>query len=57
MVATIERMIGLIAAGKTDNDGFYSTITGATKVDDFTVDITTAEPDGVLPARMYWLRW
>lgn len=56
VVATIERMIGLIAAGKTDNDGFYSTITGATKVDDFTVDITTAEPDGVLPARMYWLK-
>jgi peptide/nickel transport system substrate-binding protein len=56
VVATIQRMIGLIAAKKTDNDGFYSTITGATKVDDYTVDITTAEPDGVLPARMYWLK-
>jgi peptide/nickel transport system substrate-binding protein len=49
-------MIGLIEAGSTDNDGFYSTITGATKVDDFTVDITTSGPDGVLPARMYWLK-
>jgi peptide/nickel transport system substrate-binding protein len=56
VVATIERMIGLIEAGATDNDGFYSTITGATKVDDFTVDITTDGPDGVLPARMYWLK-
>ncbi len=56
VVATVERMIGLIEAGATDNDGFYSTITGATKVDDFTVDITTEGPDGVLPARMYWLK-
>jgi peptide/nickel transport system substrate-binding protein len=56
VVATIERMIGLIEAGATDNDGFYSTITGATKVDDHTVDITTSGPDGVLPARMYWLK-
>jgi ABC-type transport system substrate-binding protein len=56
VVATIERMIGLIEAGSTDNDGFYSTITGATKVDDYTVDITTSGPDGVLPARMYWLK-
>jgi len=56
VVATIERMIKLIADKKTDNDGFYSTITGATKVDDHTVDITTSGPDGVLPARMYWLK-
>ncbi|MEO6156752.1 MAG: ABC transporter substrate-binding protein, partial [Ilumatobacteraceae bacterium] len=41
---------------KTDNDGFYSSITGAKKVDDLTVRITTAKPDGVLPARMYWLK-
>jgi peptide/nickel transport system substrate-binding protein len=56
VVATVERMIGLIEAGATDNDGFYSTLTGATAVDDSTVQITTAEPDGVLPARMYWLK-
>jgi peptide/nickel transport system substrate-binding protein len=56
VVATVERMIGLIEAGATDNDGFYSTITGAEKVDDFTVRITTDGPDGVLPARMYWLK-
>jgi peptide/nickel transport system substrate-binding protein len=56
VVATIERMIGLIEAGETDNDGFYSTITGAEAVDPQTVRITTEGPDGVLPARMYWLK-
>ena len=56
VVATVERMIGLIEASATDNDGFYSTITGATAVDEHTVQITTAGPDGVLPARMYWLK-
>ena len=56
VVASINRMVKLIADKKTDNDGFYSSITGATKVDDTTVNITTAKPDGVLPARMYWLK-
>lgn len=56
VVATIERMVGLVADGKTDNDGFYSTITGAEVVDDTTVNIMTDGPDGVLPARMYWLK-
>ena len=56
VVASINRMVQLIADKKTDNDGFYSSITGAVKVDDTTVNITTAKPDGVLPARMYWLK-
>jgi peptide/nickel transport system substrate-binding protein len=56
VVASINRMVKLIADEKTDNDGFYSSITGATKVDDLTVNITTEKPDGVLPARMYWLK-
>ncbi len=56
VVATVERMVALIAAGNTDNDGFFSSITGAEKVDDTTVRITTDGPDGVLPARMYWLK-
>jgi peptide/nickel transport system substrate-binding protein len=56
VVATVERMVGLIADGATDNDGFYSSITGAEKVDDTTVRIMTDGPDGVLPARMYWLK-
>jgi peptide/nickel transport system substrate-binding protein len=56
VVATVERMIGLIEAAATDNDGFYSSITGAEAVDATTVRITTDGPDGVLPARMYWLK-
>jgi peptide/nickel transport system substrate-binding protein len=49
-------MIRLIEAGATDNDGFFGTLTGAEAVDDLTVNITTDGPDGVLPARMYWLK-
>ncbi|MEP7202800.1 MAG: ABC transporter substrate-binding protein [Ilumatobacteraceae bacterium] len=56
VVASINRMVMLIADKKTDNDGFYSSITAAAKIDDTTVNITTAKPDGVMPARMYWLK-
>src|SRR5687768_9165840 len=56
VVASVERIVGLVAEAQTDLDGFFSSITGATKVDDTTVRITTSESDGVLPARMYWLK-
>jgi len=56
VVATIERMVGLIDRGETDNDGFYASIVGAEAVDETTVRIMTDGPDGVLPARMYWLK-
>lgn len=56
VVASVERMAAFIAAGNTDLDGFFASITGATAVDDTTVNITTDGPDGVLPARMYWLK-
>ena len=56
VVASVTRMVNLVAAGGTDNDGFFATLTGAEKVDDTTVRITTDGPDGVLPARMYWLK-
>lgn len=56
VVATVERMRRLIDAEATDQSGFYGTITGAEAVDDLTVNITTDGPDGVLPARMYWLK-
>jgi len=56
VVASVERIVGLVADAKTDLDGFFGSLTGATKVDDTTVQITTAEADGVLPARMYWLK-
>ncbi|TDT14883.1 peptide/nickel transport system substrate-binding protein [Ilumatobacter fluminis] len=56
VVASVERMLRLIGDGVTDLDGYYSIITGAEAVDATTVNITTAEPDGVLPARMTWLK-
>jgi peptide/nickel transport system substrate-binding protein len=56
VVASVNRIVQLVADAKTDNDGFFGSLTGAEKVDDTTVRITTAEPDGVLPARMYWLK-
>lgn len=56
VVASVDRIVGLIEEARTDLDGFFSSLTGAEKVDDHTVRITTSEPDGVLPARMYWLK-
>ncbi len=56
VIASVDRMVGLVKDGKTDNDGFFGTLTGAEKVDDLTVRIMTDGPDGVLPARMYWLK-
>jgi peptide/nickel transport system substrate-binding protein len=56
VVATINRMVGLVERGETDNDGFYATLVGAEAVDELTVRIVTDGPDGVLPARMYWLK-
>ena len=53
VVATVERMVKLVADGKTQNDGFFKSLTGATAVDATTVQITTAARDGVLPARIY----
>lgn len=56
VVASVERMKRLIEAEGTDLSGFFASITGAEAVDDLTVNITTDGPDGVLPARMYWLK-
>jgi peptide/nickel transport system substrate-binding protein len=56
VVATVNRMVNLIANEQTYNSGFFGTLTGAEAVDDTTVRITTDGPDGVLPARMYWLK-
>jgi peptide/nickel transport system substrate-binding protein len=56
VVASVERMQRLIEDDATDLSGFFASITGATVVDELTVDITTDGPDGVLPARMYWLK-
>lgn len=56
VVATVERIMGIVADGTNDNSGFFSSLAGAEKVDDSTVRIMTKEQDGVLPARMYWLK-
>jgi peptide/nickel transport system substrate-binding protein len=56
VVATVDRMVGLVADGLTDNDGFFAPLVGAEAVDEYTVRITTDGPDAVLPARMYWLK-
>jgi peptide/nickel transport system substrate-binding protein len=56
VVGSVNRMIGFIEEGITDNSGFFGTLTGAEAVDETTVRITTSGPDGVLPSRMYWLK-
>lgn len=56
VVASVERMQRLIEEEATDLSGFFASITGAEAVDDLTVNVTTDGPDGVLPARMYWLK-
>ena len=56
VVASVNRISRLIEAGATDNDGFFASLSGAEAIDDLTVNITTEAPDGVLPARMYWLK-
>lgn len=54
VVASVARMV---AFGDTsEQSGFFATITGAEKVDDLTVNITTNGPDPILPARMYWMK-
>lgn len=56
VVASVKRMIRLIKAGTTDNAVFFSSLSGAVAIDESTVNITTAEPDGVFLSRMYWLK-
>jgi peptide/nickel transport system substrate-binding protein len=56
VVATVERVRRLIDNEATDQSGFFGSITGAEAVDELTVNITTDGPDGVLPARMYWMK-
>ncbi len=56
VVASVNRIGRLIDEGVTDNDGFFASLSGAEAVDDLTVNITTEDPDGVLPSRMYWLK-
>ena len=54
VVASVTRIIDPTL--KSEQISYFGTITGAKKVDDLTVDITTNGPDPILPARMYWMK-
>lgn len=54
VVASVTRVID--PKFNSEQASFFSTITGATKVDDVTVDIKTKGPDPLLPSRMYWMK-
>jgi peptide/nickel transport system substrate-binding protein len=54
VVASVTRVID--PKLNSEQASFFSTITGATKVDDLTVDIKTKGPDPLLPSRMYWMK-
>jgi peptide/nickel transport system substrate-binding protein len=54
LVNSVQRVID--PAFNSEQISFFSTITGASKVDDLTVRITTKGPDPILPSRLYWLK-
>ena len=54
VVATIEKIID--PKYNSAQIEFVSTVKGAVKVDDLTVNILTNGPDPILPSRMYWVR-
>jgi peptide/nickel transport system substrate-binding protein len=53
VVASVLRIINPDFA--SEQSSFIGTITGAEKVDDLTVNITTSAPDPLLPSRIYWM--
>lgn len=54
VVHSVERIMD--PAFKSEQISFFSTIKGARKVDDLTVQILTDGPDPILPARLYWMK-
>ena len=54
VVASVQHVID--PKVNSEQVGYVSTLTGAKKVDDLTVDVTTKGTDPILPSRMYWLR-
>lgn len=54
VVNSVKRVID--PALKSEQAAYFGTITGAEKVDDATVRITTSGPDPILPSRMYWMK-
>ncbi|MEM8664581.1 MAG: ABC transporter substrate-binding protein, partial [Pseudomonadota bacterium] len=54
VVASVTRIID--PENASEQMGYLNTISGAQKVDDDTVRITTTGPDPILPSRMYWMK-
>jgi len=54
VVYSLERVID--PENNSEQMAYFGTITGAQKVDDHTVRITTDGPDPILPSRMYWMK-
>jgi len=54
VVFSVERIID--PEFHSEQISFVATLTGASKVDDYTVDITTDGPDPILPARLTWMK-
>jgi peptide/nickel transport system substrate-binding protein len=54
VVTSVKRVID--PALKSEQAAYFGTITGAEKVDDLTVRVTTSGPDPILPSRMYWMK-
>lgn len=54
VVNSVKRVID--PALKSEQAAYFGTITGAEKVDDLTVRVTTSGPDPILPSRMYWMK-
>ena len=54
VVYSVERIIN--PDFNSEQSSFFATITGAEKVDDLTVRITTDGSDPILPARLYWMK-
>ena len=54
VVNSVKRVID--PALKSEQMAYFGTVTGAEKVDDLTVRVTTSGPDPILPSRMYWMK-
>ena len=54
VVASVTRILD--PALKSEQLSYFGGVTGAKKIDDLTVQITTTGPDPILPSRMYWMK-
>jgi len=54
VVFSVERIID--PEFNSEQTSYFETVSGARKVDEGTVHITTSGPDPILPARLYWMK-